>query len=116
MTLMATETRGVDRDPQTVNELLRAVNDGNAAGVLGCFGEQADVDAFGMLFCGREEIMEWVDGWILGRGVRFTDTISVTDGPALAVRAQVDAPPLTGGVTLTFTLNGGMISSLRLAR
>jgi hypothetical protein len=113
---MTTETREVDRDRLTVTEFLRAVNDADAAGVVGCFGDQADVDAFGMLFCGRDEIVEWVDAWILARGVRFTDTISVTDGRAVAVRAQVDAPPLTGGVTLTFMVAAGSIASLQLTR
>jgi hypothetical protein len=116
MRQMGTYTREANRDGQTVNDLLRAVNDGDVVGVLGCFEEQADVDAFGMLFRGREEITEWVEAWILARGVRFTDAIGVTDGMAVAVRAQVDAPPLSGGVTLTFMLEGGSISSLRLTR
>jgi hypothetical protein len=99
-----------------LDRLIAAINGQSTSSVVECFVEHAQVDAFGMIFTGREEIMEWSDGWVVGRGVTLSDAISLPDGRGIAVRAQMHATPLEGGVTLNFTFDGALIALLRLSR
>lgn len=103
--------------PVVVDRVIDVVNSHDHGALLSCFTLSAEVDAFGALFRGEDERVEWASILLADTTVRLTDAIAIPDPAGFAVRAQVRSARSVDAITLTFTLTADdRVGRLRLAR
>lgn len=101
--------------PSVVSHALHAANSHDVEQFVSCFTVDGFVDAWGMLFEGAPGVAEWATRWVVAYRVRFTDHLPLWDGRDLSIHTQVGGDGYNGPATLTFTLAGFSIRSLRVS-
>jgi hypothetical protein len=103
-----------DQVPAVVREALERAGSHDTSSFLGCFAEDGEVDDWGRIFTGHDQIRRWSDAEFIGKNVILSDLRFSGDGDHIVVHANVGGDGYTGPSTFTFILREGKIRLLRI--
>jgi ketosteroid isomerase-like protein len=104
--------------PAAVAGYLRAASASDAAAIISCFTDDAEVTDEGRTWSGHDEIRQWWEG----PATKYEYTVRVLGGQSVAGDRYVVRTRLTGNfpggtvdLRYRFTLRDGLISVLKIA-
>ena len=98
--------------PQTVADVIDAVNRHDEKAFLDSFVEGGFVDDWGRIFTGRGEIKGWSDGEFIGADGTLTPQETTVDGDTVTVVGDWRSTHANGLSSFTFARSGARLASM----
>ncbi len=100
--------------PAAIDGAIEAVNRGDTDAFVVSFADNGQIDDWGRVFTGHDEIRGWSDRELIGVQATLDVTaVELTDS-GVAVSAQVGGNGFNGPSTFTFDLEGDRISRMTI--
>jgi hypothetical protein len=94
--------------------MITAVNAGDTTAFLGLFDAKGQVDDWGSIYRGREQIKTWSDRELIGAKAHFKLSSSEQHGDEASMMVVVGGKGFNGPSRFSFLLKGERISRMRI--
>jgi SnoaL-like protein len=100
--------------PAVVDKVLSAVNGGDTDALIALFSADGEVDDWGAIYRGKNDIRTWSDRELIGAKARFTLKTADQHGNIATMLVQVGGNGFIGPSRFTFTLVDGLIRRMQI--